>query len=62
MHVFAFCYINLSNFMTTSILKKHLMIFLQKNEIDLEALMLMSEQDYADIGLPKVILTEFALL
>jgi len=24
----------------------------QKNEIDLEALMLMSEQDYADIGLP----------
>ena len=37
------------------------MILLQKNEIDLEALMLMSEQDYADIGLPKVILTESVL-
>ena len=28
--------------------------FTQKNEIDLDALLLMSEKDYADIGLPKV--------
>ncbi|XP_066918341.1 ankyrin repeat domain-containing protein 17-like [Clytia hemisphaerica] len=33
-------------------LSTHLNLF-QKNEIDLDALMLMSEQDYADIGLPK---------
>ena len=28
--------------------------FFQKNEIDLEALLLMTETDYAEIGLPKV--------
>jgi len=33
-------------------LSDHLQL-LQSNEIDLDALMLMSEQDYADIGLPK---------
>ncbi|XP_012556375.1 ankyrin repeat domain-containing protein 17 isoform X1 [Hydra vulgaris] len=33
-------------------LSNHLNLF-QKNEIDLDALLLMSEQDYADIGLPK---------
>lgn len=33
-------------------LSNHLNLF-QKNEIDLDALMLMTEQDYADIGLPK---------
>ena len=34
-------------------LSKHLNLF-QRNEIDLDALMLMSEKDYAEIGLPKV--------
>lgn len=33
-------------------LSNHLFLF-QKNEIDLDALMLMSEEDYAEIGLPK---------
>eukprot|EP00118_Oscarella_pearsei_P003104 m.12968 g.12968 ORF g.12968 m.12968 type:complete len:2147 (+) comp24414_c0_seq2:49-6489(+) len=33
-------------------LTKHLDLF-QQNEIDLDALMLMSEKDYAEIGLPK---------
>ena len=28
--------------------------FLQNNEIDLDALLLMSEKDFSEIGLPKV--------
>ena len=35
-------------------LKYHLSSLLQQNEIDLNALMLMSEQDFAEIGLPAV--------
>ncbi len=34
-------------------------ISIQENEIDLEALLLMTEQDYADIGLPKVCISVF---
>ena len=35
-------------------LKLHLSSVLQQNEIDLNALLLMSEQDFAEIGLPAV--------
>ncbi|XP_048578543.1 ankyrin repeat and KH domain-containing protein 1 isoform X2 [Nematostella vectensis] len=42
----------LQSFLERLSLGSHLSLF-QKNEIDLDALMLMSEKDYADIGLPK---------
>lgn len=42
----------LQTFLERLSLSSHLGLF-QKNEIDLDALLLMSEKDYADIGLPK---------
>ncbi|XP_058961953.2 ankyrin repeat domain-containing protein 17 isoform X2 [Pocillopora verrucosa] len=42
----------LQTFLERLSLSSHLSLF-QKNEIDLDALLLMSEKDYADIGLPK---------
>ncbi|XP_074613505.1 ankyrin repeat domain-containing protein 17-like [Acropora palmata] len=42
----------LQTFLKRLSLSSHLGLF-QENEIDLDALLLMSEKDYADIGLPK---------
>ncbi|KAJ7392340.1 Ankyrin repeat and KH domain-containing protein 1 [Desmophyllum pertusum] len=42
----------LQTFLERLSLSSHLGLF-QKNEIDLDALLLMSEKDYSDIGLPK---------